>query len=287
MRYATLVRAALSCRVFSTEMEPIPDEETETEIMSAANSFASAAGCEYPVTDGIARLLPPHLDLPEIAPVAVNESADSAELKRSEMAARDAQAEEYDRMRGLALFSKIEIPVTLAQMNLNRNDVLLEAGCGTGRMTPIFAGRCKSMMAVDFSFESLRRCQTKLKQAGITNVDLAQADVCALPFRNVSFTKLVSCQVLEHIPTPESRDRMISELTRVVNPGGGIVLSAYQHSFFTRLFGKKEGQHDGGIYYYRFTRRELRALLAAHLEVRGLTGALVYHYLARCEKRRS
>ena len=107
-------------------------------------------------------------------------------MKRSEMAARDAQAEDYDKMRGLALFSKIEIPVTLAQMNLGRNDVLLEAGCGTGRMTPVFASRCQSVLAVDFSFESLRRCQMKLKQAGITNVDLIQADVCALPFRRRS-----------------------------------------------------------------------------------------------------
>ena len=281
MRYETL--SALRCPAGCLpELEPIPDEETGSEIING-KLICVGCGCEYPVTDGIARLLPPHLDLPETAPTIAD---DSAELKRSEMAARDLQAEDYDRMRGLALFSKIEIPVTLAQMNLNPNDVLLEAGCGTGRMTPIFAGRCKSMLAVDFSFESLRRCQAKLRQAGITNVDLAQADVCALPFAKNSFSKLVSCQVLEHIPTPESRDRMISELARVVNPGGAVVLSAYQHSFFTRLFGKKEGQHDGGIYYYRFTRAELRALLAAHLDVRGLTGALVYHYLARCEKRR-
>ena len=32
------------------------------------------------------------------------------------MAARDAQVEDYDRMRGLRAFSKIEIPVTIAQV---------------------------------------------------------------------------------------------------------------------------------------------------------------------------
>ena len=261
-------------------LEPIADEEANSAIING-KLICAACGGEYLITDGIARLLPPHLDSPETAPVIAD---DSAELKRSEMAARDAQAEDYDRMRGLALFSKIEIPVTLAQMNLSRNDVLLEAGCGTGRMTPTFAGRCASVVAVDFSFASLRRCQAKLKQAGITNVDLIQADVCALPFLDGSFPKLVSCQVLEHLPTPESRDRMICELARVTEAGGTVVLSAYQHSLFTRLFGKKEGQHEGGISYYRFTRPELEALLSRHLELRGMTGALVYHYLARCEK---
>ena len=307
MRYETLpaLRCPAGCL---SELEPVPDEETRDAIL---NGKLVCVGCggEYPITDGIARLLPAHLNLPEFAPDNQDESdkckrskapehpntehrtperlntdAAAAELKRSEMAARDLQAEDYDKMRGLALFSKIEIPVTLAQMNLKPDDVLLEAGCGTGRMTPIFANRCASLVAVDFSFESLRRCQAKLKRAGITNVDLAQADVCALPFQSDAFSKLVSCQVLEHIPTPESRARMISELARVVETGGKIVLSAYQHSLFTRLFGQKEGQHDGGIYYYRFTRRELRDLLAPCLEVRGMTGALVYHYLARCEK---
>ena len=293
MRYETLptLRCPAGCL---PELEPVPDEETGDAILNG-KLVCVGCGCEYPVTDGIARLLPLNLSSPKHLNTQTPEhpntqrptpnAASAAELKRSEMAARDAQAEAYDKMRGLALFSKIEIPVTLAQMNLKSNDVLLEAGCGTGRMTPIFAARCASMVAVDFSFESLRRCQAKLKRAGITNVDLAQADVCALPFQSDAFAKLVSCQVLEHIPTPESRARMISELARVTESGGKVVLSAYQHSLYTRLFGQKEGQHDGGIYYYRFTRRELRNLLAQSLEVRGMTGALVYHYLARCEKR--
>jgi ubiquinone/menaquinone biosynthesis C-methylase UbiE len=130
----------------------------------------------------------------------------------------------------------------------------------------------------------LRVCRGKLETAGITNTDLIQADVCALPFETERFDRVVSCQVLEHIPTPESRARMISELARVVKGRGRVVLSAYQHSLLTRLFGQKEGMHDGGIYYFRFSRRELAELMGRHLRVRGMTGALVYHYLARCDK---
>src|SRR5262249_12123465 len=150
---------------------------------------------------GIARLLPGGLSAEP--PTAARDSVE-AERKRSEMAARDAQVDAYDRMRGLALFGKIEIPVTLAQMNLRPDDVLLEAGCGTGRLTPTFARRCRSVLAVDFSLESLRVCRRKLQAAGVTNADLIQADVCALPFRSGLFSNVVSCQVLEHIPTSES-----------------------------------------------------------------------------------
>ena len=281
MRYKTLdlLRCPSGC---GAELEPVPTEENSERIL-AGRLICTGCGREYPITDGIARLLPLSLDEPETLPADAKET--EADLKRSEMAARDAQVEDYDRMRGLAWFGKIEIPVTLRLINLQRNDVLLEAGCGTGRMTPTFAAQCETLIALDFSFESLRVCRGKLERAGIKNVDLVQADVCALPLRSERFSKLVSCQVLEHIPTPTSRDRMISELARVVEPGGAVVLSAYKHSLFTRLFGKKEGQHDGGIYYYRFGRGELHDLLAAHLTVQNMTGALVYHYLAQCRKK--
>jgi ubiquinone/menaquinone biosynthesis C-methylase UbiE/uncharacterized protein YbaR (Trm112 family) len=237
--------------------------------------------CRYAIEDEIARLLPVSL---QQQTAEAQRDAVEVERKRSEMVARDAQVEDYDRMRGLRAFSKIEIPVTIAQVRPGPDDVLLEAGCGTGRMTTTFAPRCRTLVAADFSYESLRVCRRKLIAAGIRNVDLVQADVCALPFRSEAFTKVASCQVLEHIPTPESRASMVAELARVTRPGGVVVLSAYQHSLFTRLFGHKEGLHDGGIYYFRFSRRELHTLLSQQLEVQAMTGALVYHYLARCRK---
>lgn len=253
-------------------------EGTDERIVSG-DLICAVCAQTYGIEAGITRMLPVTLTEPEKAADRIE-----VEKKQSEMAARDAQVEDYDRMRGLALFGKLEIPVTLNRLDLRPTDILLEAGCGTGRMTPTFATRCQSQVAVDFSLESLRVCRRKLQAAGILNVDLIQADVCALPFQSGQFSRVVSCQVLEHIPTPESRSHMVSELARVAQSGGTVVLSAYRHSLYTRLFDKKEGMHTGGIYYYRFHRRELRALLERSLEVQGLTGALVYHYLARCCK---
>jgi ubiquinone/menaquinone biosynthesis C-methylase UbiE/uncharacterized protein YbaR (Trm112 family) len=257
------------------ELSPGSAQEENGRIITG-HLDCSVCGNRYPIEEGIARLLP----------VVLQETKAAAELthKQSEMAARDAQVEDYDKMRGLALFGKIEIPVTLSYLKLGSEDVLLEAGCGTGRMTPTFAARCRTLVAADFSFESLRVCRRKLLQAGITNVDWIQADVCALPLRGEQFSKVVSCQVLEHVPTPESRARMVAELARVSRSGSDIVISAYKHSLYTKLFDKKEGMHTGGIYYYRFHRRELYTLLSNALTVQNMTGALVYHYLARCRK---
>ena len=227
------------------------------------------AGHTYPIEDGIPRLLPRELRGEQL----------------SEIAARDAQVSDYDRMAFLNWFGKVEIPLTRRTLGPEKSDRLLEAGCGTGRMTPALSGDVRELMAIDFSFESLRVCRGKLKAAGITNTHLVQADLCRLPFAGGVFNRVVSCQVLEHVPGEGARASAVEALARVLKPGGTLVLSAYKHSLLTRAFSQKEGMHDGGIPFFRFTRAELRDALGAKFQVHSVTGALVYLYLARCTRR--
>ncbi len=231
-------------------------------------SLCDDAGQSYPIEQGIPRLLPREMRDAQI----------------SEIAARDAQVVEYDKMAFLNWFGKVEIPLTRRALGALPTDKLLEAGCGTGRMSRILAGGVQEMAAIDFSFESLRVVQKKLRNAGITNVHLAQADLCCLPFASSAFDRVVSCQVLEHVPGPEARAAAVASLARVLKPSGTLALSAYKHSLMTRAFGEKEGMHDGGIPFFRFTKSELRETLGAGFKVHSVTGALVYLYLAQCTR---
>lgn len=240
----------------------------------------AACGRSYPVEEGIPRMLPAALvEAGEAAP-----ATPEAVAKRSEMRARDDQADDYDRMWQMNLFALAEIPATLALTGLAPHHRLLEGGCGTGRMTPDFAARCTHLVSVDFSFQSLLRCARKLRRAGVHNADLVQADITRLPLRTGMFDRVVSCQVLEHVPTPDSRAAAVAELARAARDGGRVMISAYQHNLFNRVFGEKEGEHTGGIYFYRFDRREFTDLLERSLRVDYVTGALAYHYMAACRK---
>ena len=232
-------------------------------------SLTDSAGHTYPIQDGIPRLLPREL----------------LEAQKSEIAARDAQVDAYDAMAFLNVFGRVEIPLTLRALRPCPTDRLLEAGCGTGRMTSILSQTVRETVSIDFSFESLRVNRRKLQAAGAPNVHLVQADLCRLPFAADGFDRVVSCQVLEHIPGPEARTAAVASLARVLRPGGTLALSAYKHSLLTRAFSQKEGRHDGGIPFFRFTRTELRDTLAGEFQVHSITGALVYLYLARCSKR--
>lgn len=238
-----------------------------------------SCGREYIISDGIVRMLPENLDNCSCAP------DEGTIRKQSEIQARDAQVEDYDRMWYLNLFGRIEIPFTLRRLRLRLHHTLLEAGCGTGRMTREFASRCSRLISVDYSFESLKVCASKLKESGVSNVDLIQADICRLPLKSEQFNRVVSCQVLEHIPTPDCRGSAVRDLSRVMISDGRLVISAYRHSLLTRLFGEKEGEHDGGIYFFRFSRDELRDLLSGYLEVEAVNGAMVYHFTASCRKK--
>jgi ubiquinone/menaquinone biosynthesis C-methylase UbiE len=229
-------------------------------------------GRVYPITEGIPRLLPD----PSVLPAA------EAREKESERRRRDQEATCYDRNLMLRLLGRWEIPTTLRALAPQPNEHLLEIGCGTGRFTRRVAPHCRSLLAVDFSAESLRVARARTPSPA---VQFIQADASRLPLRDRIADRALSCQMLEHLPTQDCRAAAVAEAARALRPGATFVASAYWHSPFSRLAGSKEGHHDDAIYYYRFTRAEFADLLDGPFRVESLTPRLVYVLLARTVKR--
>jgi len=232
----------------------------------------------YPVRDGIPVLLP--LELQE-GSAALEDVSEVAEKQR-EMAARDAQVGAYDRMMGLKVFTSAELPLSLHYLRPESDNLMLEGGCGTGRMTPAFAAAARGLMALDFSMESLRVARGKLSPELQAKTLFIQADLSKLPLCTEVFDRVGSFGVYEHIPTPEARAKALSEMARVLKPrtaGGRFALSAYRWGPPQSWGSEREGHHDGGIYFYRFTKPELTAQVREHFEVRDFTETLLYYHL--------
>ena len=260
----------------------------------------ATCGRSFPVCEGVPCLLPAGLAAPNNGegrgsdvvgdsgpPIFGSGGGHEFGQKRREMAARDAQVADYDRMLGLRLFSLPEIPLTLRYLQIEPDSVMLEAGCGTGRMTPAFAERARALVCADLSFASLRAARAKLSPGLAARVLFVQADLSHLPLRSEVFDRVGSFQVLEHVPTPEARARAVAEMARTLKPrvlGGRLALSAYRWGPPLSLLSAKEGHHDGGIYFFRSTWDELDALLRPHIDIRQHTGSLLYHYLVWCRK---
>lgn len=129
---------------------------------------------------------------------------------------------------------------------------LLDIGCGTGANLPMLrnaVGKDGHVTAMDFSPLALEFARTHPESNGVS---LLQGDALHLPFENESFHLLTMLDVLEHLSDDV---RALSEVRRVLKPGGALVFSvpAYQHLW---------SAHDEALHHFRrYEYRDLRKLL--------------------------
>lgn len=94
----------------------------------------------------------------------------------------------------------------------------LEVGCGYGRLSSTFAELASEHVAVDLNLEALATAHQSYP-----SLVFGAGSVTALPLGTGAFDRVVTWTVIQHVP-PAMIDQACSELTRVLAPGGAIVL---------------------------------------------------------------
>ncbi|MBZ0215301.1 MAG: methyltransferase domain-containing protein [Fimbriimonadaceae bacterium] len=102
---------------------------------------------------------------------------------------------------------------------------VLDVGCGDGQLSLALAQVGAHVSAIDTDFRMLEAARYRFEVAA-TEVRLAEADVRELPFANASFDVVAAVTVLCLIPQP---DQAISEMTRVLKPGGQLIIGELNH----------------------------------------------------------
>ena len=184
----------------------------------------------------------------------------------TERRARDEQAEHYDRMLSLKVYEYIESPTYRKALGIDPTTPLFEAGCGTGRFTGLFASMASEVIAIDMSRDSIIRNRNRHLGKTAAPVHYIQADLTHLPLRSNAFGRIAHCGVYEHIPTRELRTQFLDHARRVATPDALLLLSAYRYGGITKFFGK-EGEHDGGIPFTRFTEEELKSEVGPYFDI--------------------
>lgn len=117
-------------------------------------------------------------------------------------------------------------------------DTILEAGCGTGKNTPIYAAHADRVLAVDFSEGMLQLAQQKV---AVPNVSFQQADFTRPWDFTDSLFDLVCCNlVLEHISNLE---HIFLQVQSKLKPGGLFFLCEL-HPYKQYLGGQANFHHN-------------------------------------------
>jgi len=112
---------------------------------------------------------------------------------------------------------------------LNRNEVVLDLGCGYGRIIPVLAKKAKYVFGIDTSLSSLILGKEMLE--GIPHVMLQKMDAIDLAFGNEVFDVVLCLQngvSAFHV----DQKKLIRESIRVTKPGGRIFFSSYSEKFW-------------------------------------------------------
>lgn len=98
----------------------------------------------------------------------------------------------------------------------------VEVACGPAAIARAMAPRVGRVRGIDLTPAMIAKASEEARRAGLTNIELSLGDATALEFQDGSFDGAVTRLSLHHIPAPQ---RVLSEMARVVRPGGWVIVS--------------------------------------------------------------
>ncbi|MFC6785365.1 class I SAM-dependent methyltransferase [Halobaculum halobium] len=143
--------------------------------------------------------------------------------------AGSAVASTYDRIA--AHFSKTREyawPEVESFLDGRSGGVGLDVGCGNGRHSDSLNERTERVVGVDVSGELLREARARARDRGYASgVSFVAGDAAALPVGDDRVALAVYVAALHHLRPRQRRVASLSELARVLEPGGRALVSAW------------------------------------------------------------
>jgi SAM-dependent methyltransferase len=186
---------------------------------------------------------------------------------------RQALESTYQDAGFVRYVTQLDRAAFLDLLPIDASTEVLEIGPGLGQFTALMAKRARSVHALEVVPGQAEFALTRCRQQGLTNVQIAVGgDDCRLPYRDQAFDLIVLNLVfewcgsrLEDEPHEVAQKRLLSEMVRVLKPGGALYLTT-KNRYSMRLLRGGGDEHQFGL---RFGSALPRALSARLLRRRG------------------
>lgn len=160
---------------------------------------------------------------------------------------------------------------------------VLEIGIGEGFGIYYLSKAVHNVVGLDIELSSGYSLKKYIEKYKMSNIHFVNANGILLPFKNGSFDRVISCQVIEHIP----EDKLIlflQEIYRVLKNKGLCLIATLnlEHNIKKPSTYEKLYQH-----YKEFNKEELRLLLSrvfSQVEILGLDVSLKHRFFRRLKK---
>ncbi len=130
-----------------------------------------------------------------------------------------SSAGRWDKLRNELFGSEFELRLLPAL--LPTGSVVVDLGCGTGRITELLAPFAARVIGVDGSEAMIEAARQRVRANGANNVDFHHAQLQELPLEDDAADVALMILVLHYVSNPQAALR---EAARVLKPGGKLVL---------------------------------------------------------------
>ncbi len=134
-------------------------------------------------------------------------------------------------------------------LSIDPESTVLEIGPGMGQFSPILSKRCKNFYAIEVIPRQAEFAAERCRQDGCENIHFAcGGDDCRLPYKDSSFDWVVMNLVFEWCAMRDDitndfasgQHLMLSEMNRVLKPGGHLYLLTKNRFALRLLIGKRD-----------------------------------------------
>ncbi len=141
--------------------------------------------------------------------------------------ARDQVQQRFGEVAANYRLSKVhaagaDLDLMVESDRLDRQSIVLDAGCGAGHTSLAFSSQARRVVACDFTPAMLAQAGQLAQEHGAQNIHMQLADVESLPFPAASFDLVVTRYSAHHWLQPQ---RALAQFRRVIKPGGELLVS--------------------------------------------------------------